>query len=302
MSMAYYCSFDARDLPSGTVTLTKSGGGSISLTPRAVNGTNANNTATTFFNFVLTNRWLGFDVGRTLHLSTLASLTFFEQAMLTLRVTAGVAGWSSPETLDVIFNPATRRARVSYPGGLTAVTFSNDSMRRLFGFAANFSGSATTVTGGELPTYIIEPTIDGASSASPVYEDEPLCNLAYSANGRSFSLGRTVCPMFRDWVQQYETPTKVFKRFALVDAPDQFTYQDLFTTCRTRLPFAVFDGFSDAVYSAYAFADGEDAFVPLPATPGSADQFHVAFKTLALARVTGLTFAGDFLTFDGDPG
>lgn len=299
--MAYYSSFDARDIPPGSVSITKSGGGTISNSPTTVNGTNGYNTPTTFFNYVLTSRWFGFDLGKTLHLKALCTLTFHEQMMLTLRAAASLAGWSDPDDVDVIFNPGTRRVHVSYSGGITAITFSNDAVRRLFGFASDFSGSATTVTGTQLPMYIVEPTINGASSASVVGERDASCNLAYSANGRSFSIGRTVTPMYRNWVQQYETRAKSFRRFN-AGAPAEFTYQDLFETCRTRLPFAVLDGFNDAIYSAYGFEDQEDSFAPEPAVPGSADQFHIDFKTLALARITGLTFNGDFLVFDGEGG
>lgn len=297
--MAYYATFDARDLPSGDITLTKSGGGSITVTPRLLNNFNAYSAQTTFFNYLLSNTWHGFDLAGTSHLKALTQYTFFEALMLNLRVAASFVGWPSPTTIDVIFNPATRRVTVSYPTGITNITFANAGLRRLFGFASDFSGSSTSVAGTQLPTYIVEPTIDGASSASIVFERAPVSSLAYSATGRSYSVARTVAPMYRSWVQQYETRAKVFQRFA-AGAPSEYTYQDLFEDCRTRLPFAVYEGFNDSTYSAYAFEKNEDSFRPMPAVPGSADQFHIQFRTLALANVTGLTFDGDFLTFDGD--
>ena len=297
--MAYYASFDARNLATGLVSFTKSGGGTITLNPSAFEDASGFGVTTTFFNFVLTNAWHGFGVARTPRLMSLAVRTFFEYCTVALRLAATDAGWPSPTTINVIFNPATRRVTFAYPTGFTAITFANFALRRLFGFAANFAGSSTSVAGGQLPTFIVEPTIDGASAASVVHETAPICNVAYSANGRSFAMGRTTSVMSREWTQQFETRAKVFKRYA-DDPTNDFTYQHFFETVRAQLPFAVFDGFEDAIYSAYQFAPDADAFVAEPAVPGSADYFHLRFRTVALARVTGLTLTGAFLTFDAD--
>jgi hypothetical protein len=299
MTMAYFASFDARTLPASIfLTLTKSGGGTISIEPRTLTGSNAYGTTTPFFNYLLANSWYGFDLAGTPLLRGLSDITFYEAVMLALRVAAADAGWPSPETLDVRFNAATRRVSFVYPTGLTAITFS--ALNRMFGFTGNWSGSATTVTGTQLPYYVIEPTLDGASSASVVFERDPVSALAFSANGRCFSVSRTVAPLYRTWVQQFETRAKVFQRFN-PGQPNEYTYQDLFEDCRTRLPFAVYQGFSDAPYSAYSFTTDNDAFHPVPAVPGTSDQFHIPFDTIALARVTGLTVGdNDILTFDGE--
>jgi len=299
MTMAYFASFDRRLLPTGNISVTKSGGGTIAVSPSALAFINAYGNVAFYYNYIVTNNWSGMDYGHSNQLKTFSQYTFYQAIAVTLRAAADVAGWSDPDSINVGFNSVTRRVTLEYPTGITAITFSNATIRRLFGFAANFSGSDDSIAGTQIPSHIIEPTIDGASSASTVYETDAISTVAFSATGRSYSIARTQAPLRRKWVQQYETRAKTFRRYAGAE-PAEYTFEDLYKDCRSSLPFAVMDGFLDGALTAYCFENGSENFHAMTAVAGSRDQFHVPFETVAVGRVEGVTIDGDSLTFEGE--
>lgn len=300
MTMAYFASFDRRKLPLGGVTLTKSGGGdSVTATPRNLLNSNGYANTAHYYNYIVTNNWTGMDYGHSSQLKTLSQYTFYQAMAKVLRGAASFFGWPDPDTLDIAFDRTTRRVTFEYPTGITAITFDDPIIRRLFGFASNFSGSDDSISGTEIPSHIIEPTLDGASAATIVYEDDPISSMAFSATGRCYSIARTQSPMKRKWVQQYESRAKTFRRYA-PDAPDEYTFEDLYRDCRGSLPFAVMDGFVDGSLTAYCLQNGSENFHAQTAVPGSYDQFHIPFETIVVGQVQGLTADGDPLTLDGE--
>jgi hypothetical protein len=296
MSMAYFASFDTRLVPAGNVALTKAGGGTVYASAHDLDFVNGFGNRAYLYNHAITSGWAGMDYGASAHLKTFSPYTFCQALARKLRTGASFFGWPSPSSLDIEFDPSSRRVRFVYPTGITAITFDNATLRGLLGFTANFSGTSTAVTGLALPSHIIEPTTDGASSASVVYETAPVSSLAYSATGQSFAIARTQAPLRRRWVQQYESLQKTFRRQA--DASIPYTFEDLWGDCRSGLPFAVVDGFVDDALTAYCLERGFESFHPLPATPGNASMFHIPFQTVALGRYVGAALV-DALLYDG---
>lgn len=287
MSMAYFASFDRRLLPQGAIHITRSGGGTIDVFPRLLNFNNGYNAQAYYYNHVITRNWSGMDYGHTNLLKAFSGFTFYQAITQMLRTAADAAGWPATSTLDIDFSATTRRTLFQYPTGITAITFDSDALRRLFGLAYDYD--ITGVTGYttieyQLPTHIIEPTVDGASSASTVYETDAISCAAYSAGGRAYSIARSQAPLRRKWVQPYETRAKTFQRYAAA-APDEYTFEDLYKDCRSSLPFAVIDGFADeGALSAYVLENGSENFHAQTVVPGSYDQFHILFQTMAVGR------------------
>ena len=285
--MAYFSSFDVSKIGASTLTLSTSGESNIvlniatMLSPESLGATPYNSV----FNHVVSREWGGLGpFGNFTQPIYYASYSFLFSVQSYLRALATTATWTNPNSITLSLNTTTWHLTFAYSNSFTAINFGNTETRRLFGFSGNFSGSSASVTGSELPKYIIVPEIDGASSATPVFEEGSVSSVAHSGGGRSYSLSRSTTSRSREWVQQYETKVKTFRPFAAA-APNEFTYQHLFEHCRAGYPFGVYGGFGENVYEAYVFRSGAESFRANPATPGNADQFHVPFKAYALARL-----------------
>jgi hypothetical protein len=286
MTMAYFSSFDVTQIGASTITLSTAGKSSIavniaSLTSPVSLGETAFDHV---FNHVVSRDWAGFGPNNDFQLLTSCSYSFMFAVQLYLRSAASLASWTSPNSIALSINTTTWHMTIAYPTALTAITFGNTETRRLFGFSGNFAGSSASVTGSEVPKYIIVPEVDGASSATHVYEQDDVSSVAYSAGGRGYSMSRGSNPHLRDWTQQYETKAKTFRKFAAA-APNETTYQLLFENCRLGYPFGVYGGFGEEQYQAYILRSGGEAFSAKPATPGNANQFHIPFKAYAMAWV-----------------
>jgi hypothetical protein len=285
MTMAYFSSFDVSQIGASTLTLSTSGKSDIVLdiasmkSPVSLGETEFD----TVFNHVVSKDWVSFGPNSDYPLSTI-SYSFMFAVQFRLRALATAASWTSPSSIALSINTTTWHLSIAYPTLLTAITFGNTETRRLFGFTGNFSGSSASRTGTEVPKYIIVPEVDGASSATHVYEQDDVSSSAYSGGGRGYAISRGSNPRMRDWTQQYETKAKTFRKFAAA-APAEFTYQQMFEQCRSGYPFGVYGGFGEEQYQAYALRGGGDSFVARPATPGNADQFHIPFKAYALGWV-----------------
>lgn len=285
MTMAYLASFDLDTIGAGLVTLSTSGKSDIAVNLSTWDQPNYFGTATTKFNHVighLNAPALGSFYEITMPampaLGLLASLTF------AFRDAADTATWTDPNSIFLSIDTTTWLVSFFYSGNLTGITFGNTETRRLFGFSGNFSGSSATVTGTQVPKYIIVPVVDGASSATPRYEQGSVGSAAYSGTGRPYSVARSSSVKLRDWTQQYETKGKTFRQFSLA-IPDEFTWQHFFEQGRAGLPFGVYGGFGNSQYEAYLFRAGSESFHPYPAVPGSSNQFHIPFRTYALGAV-----------------
>jgi len=285
MTMAYFSSFDVSRIGASTITLSTPGESNISVNIATMKspvslGETAYNTV---FNHVVSRDWPGF--GPDLDFPLLfKSYSFMVAVQLYLRSAASTATWTSPNSIALSINTTTWHLTIAYPTGLTAITFGNTETRRLFGFGGNFSGSSSSVTGSEVPKYILVPDCDGASSASHIYEQEAISSSAYSGGGRGYALSRGSNKRMRDWTQQYEPKARTFRKAAAA-VPDEFTFEQLFENCRAGHPFGVYGGFGEEQYQAYILRNGGESFRANPATPGNSNQFHIPFKTYAMAWV-----------------
>lgn len=284
--MAYLSSFDLARIGVSTLSLSTAGKSDISINlssfkyPNTYSGLTQN---ITVFNHVVAGDWVGVGPFAEFQLAGIPSDGLLEAIKFRLQSLATSATWTSPSSINVSINTTTWLVTFAYASSLTAVTFGNTETRRLFGFSGAFSGSSTSVTGSDVPKYIIVPTVDGASSATAIFEEGALSSAAYSGGGRGYSLSRSTNKRMRDWTQQYEPKTRTFRKFA-AGIPNEFTYQDLFESNRAGYPFGVYGAFGENVYEAYVFRGGSEAFHAVPATPGNANQFHIPFKAYAVGR------------------
>lgn len=283
MTMAYFSSFDTAQIGASTLTLSTSGKSNISIDLAFFAWPNQFGTNVSVFNHVVASDWTGMGPFQEYPLYSMPSDSFCDAVETMLRSLATTATWTNPNSINVLLNTTTWLCSFTYSNSLTAITFGNTETRRLFGFSGNFSGSATSVTGTEVPKYIIVPTVNGASSTTPVFEQESISSFAYSGAGRPYALSRSTNQRMRTWVQQYETKARTFRRSAAA-APNEFTFQHLFENCRARYPFGVYGGFGSNNYEAYILRAGSESFHPYPASPGNSNQFHIPFEAYAMAR------------------
>lgn len=284
MTMAYFASFDTVRGGAGTVTLATPGKTSIVINLTTF-WTESGAVKTTFNHWVNAAFSTFGPYGELPLKGVLPSQSFLSAIQTTAQAQATTLAWASPGTISVGFNTTTWRVTFAYPTGFSAINFSNTETRRLFGFAGNFSGASSSVVGTETPKYVIIPTINGASSASIIYEDDATSSNASSAGGRPYGLSRSGTMRRREWVQQYESKARTYRMFAAAP-PNEFTYQHLFEACRTGLPFGVYEGFDpgENPLHAYQFRPNAESFRAKPATPGNANQFHIPFDTFAIGR------------------
>jgi hypothetical protein len=164
-----------------------------------------------------------------------------------MQVAATSYGWADTAGLAAIYSASTHNYGFVYPGhAFTAIQFSNGATRKLFGFAADFSG-LSDAEGGTVPSnFIIEPVLTAVTTENVdgyIYEPKGISAAAPSPSGMQYGLARGRAPIFRDWTQQSEPRAKTLRGAATAAHP--CTHQQLFESCRSVYPFIVIDGFGD---------------------------------------------------------
>lgn len=255
MAFCYLASFDFADRRHnfGSVTFTRSGGGSFSLDLLldVANGLTSDGKSIRVVNHYPTalTSAVGLDAEASTGLQyTAANQSFGALFQQRMRSAATSAGWPSPTTLTCSFSTSTLRYTFGYSGGsFTAITFSTQTTTALFGFAGSFSGNSPSVSGTSVPWFAIEPTLDAVTTEGQDgfdYEPRGISLQSVAEFGGVFGFTRPVVPVYRDWVQQSE------RRSYSIRASTQgfvWTHQDLFETCRCIHPFVVVDGFGDGI-------------------------------------------------------
>ena len=205
--------------------------------------------------------------------------TWAEAIESALQTAATAAGWAA-KIPAVDFSTTTGFYTFSVATVTSAWSWSTANGRALFGFTAN-SSTASTHTSTVTPLFIINPTLDSVSDPTTSYEPRSIGNRVVGDTGEGFGNARYVSPLYRDWVQQFETKAKSLRLHAASTHP--WTFQDLHEHCRGVYPFIVYDGgFEDATTDPIVFAFREEGipFAPERATPGNDAQFHHAFKCI----------------------
>lgn len=245
---------------------------------------------TTIFNHI--GIGLGLTVGEDRARSTPMALTHSNTSLgdVThnhLRDAATTAGWGGTATdITFAYDETAVTYTLSYSATFT-ITFGTIETAHLFGFTTlTLSGSAS-YTSTVTPWGIIRPVLSAVSSPTPNYEPETIANQAVSSSGAVTGLSRSTSPIYRDWVQQYESKENTFRLSAVAD--QLFTHQELFECVRTSLPFVVVDGFgSPDDYSREVFylrVEGSN-FKTDRATDSNDAQFHIAYKTIVVGAIT----------------
>lgn len=285
MTFYYSASVDLADPRNGL--------GSISIAPADANPTITVNISTltsdavdgdavvTIFNHNYVA--LGLCVGEDREASTWMRRNFSDSSLanrirVALQGAALTAGWGSDAgDLGVGFDPSSLQYDFDYAGNFT-LTFSNIQTARLFGFGSlSYSGAAIHYS-DITPWGIIRPVLSAVSSPTPNYEPEGIAVQAVSSSAAVSGLTRSIAPIYRDWVQQYETKQKTLRLSALDAHP--FTHQELFETCRTNVPFVVVDGFGDGLDEVFFFRGEGANWKCERASDGNDAQFHVSYKTV----------------------
>lgn len=290
MTFAYMASFDVVNL-TGSVGLSTAGKTTIApinlntLSATSVTGSNA----VRVFNHCPING-LGTTIGRDrAATATLApkygSSTWAAVVQARLRAQATTNGWGAQANdIVVSFNQTTLRYTFSYSATFT-VNFASDAPA-LFGWNTSTLSGASSYQGTQLPYYIITPTLSAVSMTSTTegidYEPEDISSQSVSAQGVVYSISRSVSPLYRDWVQQYESSSRTLRSTSNV-----FTHQDLFEVVRGALPFVVqdnFNGFSEVFYLRGDSANwGRDTYEMVAVAYDGA--YHVKYKTIFAGRL-----------------
>ena len=204
-----------------------------------------------------------------------------------LRDAGSTAGWGGAESaLAFTYSETDHTYTLEYSATFT-VTFGSAETAYLFGFNTLILSGSASYTSTSTPWGVIVPILSAVSSPTTNYEPDGISNQAVSASGAVTGLSRSVAPIYRDWVQQYESKEKTLRISALSSHP--FTHQELFEACRTGLPFVVIDGFgeTDDVHNKEVFflrTEGS-MFKCERATDSNDAQFHISYKTVVAGYI-----------------
>lgn len=284
MTFCYQASIDVADprFGLGTIAIATAGKTTISinistLTADAFEG---DGTCTTFnHNYVGLGQCLGEDrSGSTWMRQSFSELSLAAKVLQGLQGAALAAGWASDaDDISFGFNPSSLIYDIDYSAVIT-VTFGNNETARLFGFSTLSHTGAATYLSDITPYGIIRPVLSAVSSPTPNFEPEGIASQAISSSAAISGISRSIAPIYRDWVQQYETKEKTLRLQALAAHP--FTHQELFEISRTNLPFVVVDGFGDGLDEVFFFRGEGSNWRCERASDGNDAQFHISYKAV----------------------
>jgi hypothetical protein len=195
---------------------------------------------------------------------------------------AATTAWVTPAPTTFSYAAATGKVTIAYSAADFTLTWSTDAGRDFCGFSADQSG-AGTYTSDQTPSMVIAPTSGATSLSTPNYEPDGIGSVATSNDGQSVGIARTVSPLYRDWVQQYETKAKTLRLAAASTHPA--TMQKLFEECRGVYPFVVSDGFGESYDEVFRLRNDGMNFSAERATPGNDAQFHINFRAIVEGKI-----------------
>jgi len=287
--MFYLASFDVTAAAFGTVTLATAGKTSVVVDLTGLIGTTAATTNSTKFFHYPTGASAGAitsqDVAAAYRLTDFSVYGFGTILQTALRAGATANSWTSPSGITVEWRLASTPAsyRIAYPSATFSVTCSTALGYALMGFTGVQSGG-TTYDGTVLPTYLIQPTLAAVSEPTTNYEPTGIANHITADDGTGYGIERYTGPLYRDWLQQFETKEKTIRLNAAAAHP--WTFQALFEACRGSRPFMVLSGFGESFYEVFSFRSEGTQWHPERATPGNDSQFHIPFKCVVEGSVT----------------
>ncbi len=282
MVMFYSASFDCTETDGsyGSITFNTAGKTGVTIAISELANVNYYSQTQSWVNHVLSSQYLGQDWRQTRLLNAQPGSNVGAQLQFLLRAGATVNSWTSPSSIFVAMDITTNPPVYSfaYPTQFSSITFSTSGARNLFGFTGNVSSPTASATGTLCPGWLIVPSTDGASAVVPNYEEQVNGSLGVTSGGTVYGATPIASPIYRDWVQQFETKEKTYREFG----SGSFTFQALFERARKAYPFAVVNGFGDSYVEAFFLRD--DAFTCRRASPGNDSQFHIPFKCIVAGR------------------
>lgn len=284
MTFCYQASIDLADprFGLGTVSIATAGKTTVSVNISTLSADTFEGDGTcTIFNHNYIG--LGYCVGEDREASTWMRQSFSELSLASrvqssIRSAAIAAGWSSDaESIGFGFNPSTLIYDIDYTANIT-VTFGNAETASLFGFSTLSHTGALQYLSDIVPYGIIRPVLSAVSSPTSNFEPEGIASQAISSSAAVSGLTRSIAPIYRDWIQQYETKEKTLRLQALAAHP--FTHQELFEISRTNIPFVVVDGFGDGLDEVFFFRGEGSNWRCERASDGNDAQFHISYKAV----------------------
>lgn len=286
--MIYLAPFDVTSL-SGTITFTQTASPFEAAVITVANLRSLDNQSPGVNSSILWHRDdQAFGVRSEDELQQLRHITYGANGMPTVLQLAVNTAWTGTPNITITYSHTT--GRYTFTGNEAfSITFSSTTLRRLFGFTGN-SPSATTHAAPRVPTYAIEADLaavsaDGGLSAALNYEPASIGNHPVADDGTGFGISRTVAPLYRDWVQQFETKAAVMREAQNFGTDDFWTYQAMREYCRGEWPFMVIGGFGETYDEVFSFRDEGIAWQPERASLANGTHFHVPFKTICDGRV-----------------
>jgi hypothetical protein len=289
MTFAYLGSLNmqqAAELGFSTITIAKSGDPTFSITLTDVTFPTADATGTcTIFNHHTTG--LGSCVGEDRGESALMATSYSSWSLggvVQVALAVAADGVAVTPAVSTVFDPDT--LTYTFGGtGSTTVTFGSEETAWLFGFSSTVLSGASSHVSDITPWGVIVPVLSDVSEPTPNYEPESIAIQAVSAGNAVVGLQRSSVPLYRDWIQQYETKAKTLRLQA--DSSHPFTHQELFETHRTSLPFVVTSGFAESLNEVFFLRADGSAWKAERATTANDTQFHIQYKTIVAGRLSG---------------
>lgn len=284
----YYAGYDLSQLTLGNMTLATAGESNVVVGLESTTDTDANSDTTSkFFHFAgasgadaeVTSQ----DASAAQRLLTWAPAGFVDRLETVTQGLAIIAGWSNFADISISIAPATGLVTIAYSPATFSVTFSSTAAANFLGFSGNLSGS-TSYTSDQTPTYCINPGQDLVSVEPGLdgfnYEPDAIANLLVSDSGEPYAMARDTAPLYRDWVQQYETRARSFRLAAASTHP--WTHQHLHEHCRGGFPFLVYNLFyGDAASEVFMLRTESTQWRPRRAAPAW-DVYHVDYRALVV--------------------
>lgn len=278
MANRYFAGFDVSALTSlGTITLSTAGKSDVVITLSSVTDTAGDSSTTSLFCHPLafasgTSQGSG---GASV-LQEWSAVSYATALQTDLQAEATAQSWTSPSNINVTSSAATGLYTIAYSTANFDIAWSAAAGRNFLGYSGDVSG-ATSHAGDQTPTYVIAPTLTDVSDPTTNYEPMGVGSRAIADDGSGFGIARTESPLYRDWVQQFETKAKTLRLSAATAHP--WTFQHLFEHCRTVYPFYVTSSFNaGSNYESFVLREDGAFFKPERATPGNDAQFHIPFR------------------------
>lgn len=274
----YFAGFDVSLLTLGTMTIATAGESNAVVTLNGITGTAGDSSTSSLYSHTIgLSTIVGDDPDATARFQNWNANSFDTDLQTAMRAAATTASWATPNGLSASYDSGTGLYTLGYTTTFS-LTFSVAAGRNLLGYSGTQSGGSSYLS-DQTPTYVVAPTLtNGVSEPTSNYEPGNIASRATADDGTGYGISRTTSPLYRDWIQQYETRAKTLRLDVASTHP--WSFQHLFEHCRTVYPVIVINGgFNDAFpyLAGYLREDGVQ-FKPERATPGNDLQWHIPFK------------------------